>query len=360
MNSLQALPWGLGVIEGFYGRPWREQDRVDTLAFLGRAGYRYYVYAPKSDTVLRRNWRDRWDAAAERHLSDLGKAAASEGVVWGVGLSPLGLVEDLGPAALRELRAKLSLIDGIGVELLCVLFDDMPRSVQDLAARQAEVIAEVAAATKARHLIVCPSYYSRDPVLERLFGARPERYWEDLGAALPAQAGIFWTGERVCSQGYVVRELRDIAGILGRPPVLWDNYPVNDGARMADFLHLDAFSNRPPDIATVCAAHFVNPMNQCRLSRIPLATLPRVYSEGGRYAPERAFDEAAREFAGEPGAALLAADRPVLQHQGLKALDAEQRARLVDRYAALDTPWARELIDWLRGGYAFDPACLTD
>jgi hypothetical protein len=38
----------------------------------------------------------------------------------------------------------------------------------------------------------------------------------------------------------------------------------------------------------------------------------------------------------------------------------EEKGRLIDRYNNFQTPYSDELIDWLKGEYPFDPACLTD
>ena len=358
-DRLRPLPFGLGLIEGFYGRPWDERDRLAMLDFLASAGYHYYVYAPKSDTGLRRRWREPWPEPRVLHLRALAERARALGLCWGVGLSPLGLVESMDAGSMRALRARVGQLDDIGVEMLCVLFDDMPREVDDLALRQADIVAEIMAVARTRHLLVCPSYYSRDPVLERLFGERPRNYWESLGAQLPASVGVFWTGERVCSTAYPEEDLRDIAARLRRPPVLWDNYPVNDGARMADHLHVGAFRDRPGTLAGLVTAHFVNPMNQCWLSRIPLATLPRAYALGERYDADRAYRQACGMLAGE-AAGLLEADLEAFQSKGRAGLDAMARAGLEARYGAIDAPWAREITGWLRGEYTFDPACLTD
>jgi hypothetical protein len=36
------------------------------------------------------------------------------------------------------------------------------------------------------------------------------------------------------------------------------------------------------------------------------------------------------------------------------------RSDLIQEYAAYnDSPYAREIIAWLKGAYVFDPACLT-
>ena len=48
----------LGVIEGYYGKPWSWPEREDTMRFLAGFGYEFYLYAPKADPHLRRLWRE--------------------------------------------------------------------------------------------------------------------------------------------------------------------------------------------------------------------------------------------------------------------------------------------------------------
>jgi hyaluronoglucosaminidase len=57
----QTLPFATGLVEGFYGRQWRDEDRIACLRFIAGTGFRYYLYAPKGDAVLRRRWPERWD-----------------------------------------------------------------------------------------------------------------------------------------------------------------------------------------------------------------------------------------------------------------------------------------------------------
>ena len=47
-----------GVIEGFYGKPFSHEERMDLLGFLGQHGFDCYVYAPKDDPRHREQWRD--------------------------------------------------------------------------------------------------------------------------------------------------------------------------------------------------------------------------------------------------------------------------------------------------------------
>lgn len=357
---MQPLPFGIGLVEGFYGRQWRDEDRLACLDLLAASGFRYYLYAPKGDAALRRRWQDRWDVRDERRMRAIATSCTTHGLQWGFGLSPLGLVEDDSAQGRLHWREKLRYLGGFGPGLLCILFDDMPRQVDALAERQAEIVADAIAASDARHVLVCPSYYSTDPVLERVFGAMPERYWEDLGRLLPPEVGIFWTGEQVCAQAQCPAALAAIGARFGRLPVLWDNYPVNDGERGSKFLRIDAFRGRSAALSQVITAHFVNPMNQCWLSRIPLRTLGMLYAEGASYDPDAAFAIAVREECGAALGSELIGDLELLQQRGLDVIDPDARTGLMHRYTRHDGPHARELRAWLAGEYRFDPACLTD
>jgi hypothetical protein len=47
-----------GVIEGFYGPPWSEAERLQLFATLQAQGLNTYVYAPKDDLKHRALWRE--------------------------------------------------------------------------------------------------------------------------------------------------------------------------------------------------------------------------------------------------------------------------------------------------------------
>jgi hyaluronoglucosaminidase len=199
-------------------------------------------------------------------------------------------------------------------------------------------------------VLVCPSYYTDDPVLDRVFGPRPDGYLERLGAALDPAVEVFWTGEEVCAREISPGHLRRVGERLGRAPFLWDNYPVNDGQRMSLFLHLRAYTGRPSANAPWIRAHGVNPALQPTLSRIPLLTLPAAYRDGEDYAYGEAFLRAADEVLGAVRAARLREDLLLLQDVGLDRLG-EHEARLRERWAGDAHPAAREIVAWLDGAY---------
>jgi hyaluronoglucosaminidase len=340
----------LGIIEGFYGRPWSWSERAETIAFLAPRGYSFYLYAPKAEPYLRRLWAEPFPADTFASLRALAAHCVRSGVRFGVGLSPYALHEDFSDPARAALTARLADLDELGVRDLGVLFDDMRGDLPDLADRQARIIDWIAGHSRAERLIVCPSYYSDDPVLDRAFGARPADYLERLGTLLDPAIHLFWTGEEVCSRELSAAHLQRVADQMRRKPFLWDNYPVNDGPRMSQYLHLRAFTGRSHRIADFVAAHGINPALQPTLSRIPALSLTDVYRLGDRYAYGESFSAAAVEVLGAELAELVREDLLVLQDVGLDRLG-EREPLLRERYSGLDLAGAREIIAWLDGQY---------
>ena len=342
----------LGIIEGYYGKPWSCERREHVIAFLEPHGYRFFLYAPKADEFLRKRWREPYPADAEARLRRIAAHCKASGVRFGVGLSPYEVYRDFNDDAKAALAEKLALFDSIGVEMLAILFDDMRGDVPDLARTQSDILHWIASRARAPRLLMCPSYYTDDPVLDRIFGRRPANYLEDLGRLLDPVIDVFWTGEEVCSREYSVGHLARVEGQLRRKPFLWDNYPVNDGARMSQFLHLRAFTGRPAAIAEKLSGHAINPALQPILSLIPALTLVEFYKHGENYAYGAVFAGAAQAVLGDDLAQLVQADIIALNDTGFDRLG-DRAARLRERYAGFDHPGAREIVDWLDGEYRF-------
>jgi len=340
----------LGIIEGYYGKPWSWAARAETVTFLKPHGYGFYLYAPKFDRYLRERWSEEHPREDFEALQNLSKHCRSQGVRFGVGLSPLNIFRDFNVDEQKKLADKLAALDAIGLDDLALLFDDMRGDMPGLAARQADIAHFVNTHTKATRLIVCPSYYTDDPLLDRIFGQRPQNYLEDLGRLLDPTIEIFWTGEEVCSREYSPGHLQRVNERLRRKSFLWDNYPVNDGPRMSQFLHLRAFTGRPAAIGAHLSAHAVNPALQCTLSRIPSFSLAESYAKGEAYEYGAGFLRAAKAVLGEELGLRVQADLLSLNDVGLDRLG-ERKEKLRARYAAFDHPGAREIVAWLDGAW---------
>jgi hypothetical protein len=338
----------LGLIEGFFGRPWSWAERADAVRFLAPHGYRFYLYAPKGDARLRRRWQEPYPEAELETLARFREICRAEGVRFGVGLTPFELHLHPGRGWQEALAGKLAQLALLKPDDLALLFDDMRGDVPDLAERQAGIVHFAAERGVAGRLLFCPTFYSDDPILDAAFGERPAFYLEQLGRLLDPAIHVLWTGEEVCAREFSPGHLARVAGQLRRKPFLWDNYPVNDGARMAQHLHLRAFTGRPASIAPYIAGHGINPASQPVLSRIPALTLAESYDRGEAYEYGAAFDRAARSVLGDILGERVAKDLLPLQDRGLDRLG-ERRAALRARYAAFDHPAAREIVAWLDG-----------
>jgi hyaluronoglucosaminidase len=339
---------GLGLIEGYYGRPWTWDARADAATFLAAHGYRFFIYAPKADAYLRRRWRELHPAHEADQIRRFAAHCAGLGLTFGVGLSPFEIYRGFDAEAKAALEAKLAQLDELGVQQLAILFDDMRGDLPTLAGLQADIVHWIGARTRAGRLALCPTYYSDDPALDHYFGPRPPRYLEDLGAALDGAVEVFWTGPEVCSREFRIGGLDRVAAQLRRKPLLWDNYPVNDGPRMAPFLHLRAFTGRPAAIADRIAGHAINPALQPVLTRIPALTLAESYRAGDAYDYRAAFQEAAERVLGPELAALVERRVAVFQDLGRGRLGDDAGA-LRARFGRIDHPAAREIVDWLDG-----------
>src|SRR5919108_339103 len=86
----------LGIIEGFYGKPWTWAARAAAVDYLAPHGYRFYLYAPKADAYLRRRWQENHPPEVAARLRDLARHCRSLGVRFGIGLSPYELYLDFG------------------------------------------------------------------------------------------------------------------------------------------------------------------------------------------------------------------------------------------------------------------------
>jgi hyaluronoglucosaminidase len=349
----------LGLIEGFYGKPWSWQARAENVAFLAPHGYRFYLYAPKADPFLRRRWLEDHPPTLAGELAGLAAHCRRLGVRFGIGLSPYESYLDFNAVAQAALARKLAFFDQLGIDDLAILFDDMRGDVPQLAARQIEIVEWVAARSRASRLLVCPTYYSDDPVLDTVFGERPADYLATLGQALDPAIEIFWTGEEVCSREQSPAHLSRVAEVIRRRPFLWDNYPVNDGQRMSQYLHLRGFTGRPAALAGAVAAHGINPAVQPVLTRVPALTLAASYRQGAAYRYGAAFAEAATAVLGDSLGRRLRQDLLALQDIGLDRLGGRAE-RLRERYSDESHPGAREIIAWLDGEYRMtDEIVLT-
>ena len=349
-----------GIIEGFFGRPWPESARLAYGEFLRAQDFGYYIYAPKADSHLRQRWREPMPAEELARLTTLSEQFREKGLRFGIGLTPYEIHLNYDADARALLKKKVAQLDQIGVDMLGILFDDTRCGIAQLALQQARVVADITNWSSATGFIVCPTYYSDDPILGQLFGQGPARYLQDLGRYLDPAVDVFWTGQKVCSPSYPDSHLRDVIARLGRKPFIWDNRIANDGRARCSYLYLDPLSAGWSLNTRLVSGFAINPMNQPGLSRVALAAYGSKLAEARSGDKDATFELNVRSECGAALGSQILCDLDLFQNQGLLALDASARTTLAEKYRSFDPQCcAREIVAWLMGEYAFDPNCLT-
>lgn len=292
-----------GIVEGFYGRPWTEEERRSMLHFLGEKGMNLYVYAPKDDPYHREKWREPYPTEELLALKRLAAEAHAAGVEIVFAVSP-GLDNRFsgwaGEADYRALLWKLESVHELGIHRFAIFFDDIEK--KDGKA-QARLLNRLNRELLARHLADKPllavptEYFLRD--MEQDGTVKP--YTRDLAAALDPDIVVLFTGKEVVPEGVSAEDMAQAERLYGRSMGLWWNYPVTD--YLPGKLALGPVQGLDSIVPERITVFLLNPMEKPQLSRIALATGAAWLKEPLAYDAEAAWRTAIREQYG-----LLAPD----------------------------------------------------
>jgi hyaluronoglucosaminidase len=369
MNSAKTFH-RRGIVEGFFGPPWSMAHRRRLFAFGAARGMNTYLYAPKDDPYHRKLWRRPYPNAQWRELLGLIRAAQRHRIDFVYGFHPGEGLYFGDDRAVATLLRKARRFYEAGVRTFAVLFDDIPSRLENprdrrafknsLARAEGTWMAKIIAAQPASwndvEWWICPSYYSEDVLLERVFGRFEPEFLETLAQYLPRSMPCFWTGPFVVSKAITLAHVQRIAKRVKRPVLLWDNYPVND-LSMRDELHIGPLAGRDPRLPQAVYGYLNNPLLQEDLSFIPLATCFDYARAPAKYRAESSWTKIVRERFGaaalihwralrtyaEASIAAKKAKRPV------RFISTESRrlgvaSTYVERNRA--RRWAKELAPW--------------
>ena len=305
--SAPAIPLR-GVVEGFYGTPWSQADRLSMLKFCHEHKLNAYIYAPKDDAYHRAKWREMYPADKMAELKALIDESKKQQVKFIFAVSPGLDIHFAGQEAEQDkqaMQAKLTAMYDMGVRDFAIFFDDIKNKDGK---GQAEFLNWVNANFIAQHadinpLIAVPTEYFRQDMESE---GQIKEYTKDFSSTLDKDILVLYTGEKVVPDG-----LRDIDYVranklYGRQLGIWWNYPVSDylEAKLAlgPVEKLPALSEIP--------AIFYNPMKHAELSKISLATGAEYALNPGKYNAEKAWHKAIKAQYGS-----LAADMEAFADQ---------------------------------------------
>ena len=314
-----------GIVEGAYGPAWSHAERARVLAWMPRHGFNAYVHAPKNDLYQRTNWRDPYPAAEQAQFrSEIG-FARRHGIEWIPNLSPaLPLIPTPAapdrppsrdicfscPSDLTVVLDKFERFRRAGARTFMVSFDDVTKTLthpEDVAAygtgdagfgrANGDFLSRLHTALRRRspgaRVLTVGADYS---------GTADTSYLQGLRATLRAGVEVMWTGVQVPSHAFAPSDARAYGKLIGRRPLVWDNWTDDDTAGNAlppgtARIFLGPYLRRP-DVAGAVGGFFFNPMNEADLNLLPLATAGDWMRGPRRYHRRASWLRAIGELAG--------------------------------------------------------------
>lgn len=183
-----------GFIEGYYGIPWSNEDRMSLMEFGGQFKMTSYIFAPKDDIYHTSKWRELYpeeELNAIKEMVAVGNATKCR-FVWTAHPFRGGFNAGAADAEITALLRKFDQLYSAGVRQFGVLGDDvgnLPRAVV------IKLMQEVSKWAKAKgdvyDTVFCPAGYN-----DSWQGDYSEL--NDYDAGFPDDIQIFWTGQAVC------------------------------------------------------------------------------------------------------------------------------------------------------------------
>jgi hyaluronoglucosaminidase len=347
-----------GVIQGQYGHEFSAAERIRLLRFMARNGFNAYVHAPKENPYQRLLWDQQYPAGAQAEFDREVQLASRLGIEWIPNVSPGAAAysspgEAVPPGLSRSrpicfssaddlgrLLAKLEPFRAAGVDTFMVSFDDIEWTFScqaDVAAcgageaafgrANADLLNRLRAALldrdpSARLLTVTPEYD----------GTQDGEYLRGFRQVLGPGVEVMWTGAATESRPFSPAEADVYAGLIGRAPIVWENWTTNDalnfGGDWPARVFLGPYARRP-DVAGHVGGFFFNPANQSELNYLPLATAAKWLRNPVRYRPRRAFLYETRRLAGREAPALRAFAEASYSSSLQRAVEAPTLRRLI-------------------------------
>ena len=291
-----------GYIEGFYGKPWTQAQRISVMELAAKYRMNTVFYAPKDDPYHREHWRELYPEDRLMQLKALSDRAQTLYMDFYWCVAPGLSIRYSDPRDFTALCNKAKQVFELGVRCFGLLLDDIDETLRDsgdkriyndLVSAHVDLInrffAFLTELEPAAKLTVCPTVYH---------GTGNEPYITKLGKGIPGEVGLFWTGPDICSRALTSEDAARFAMCTGHKPLYWDNYPVNDEAMFRE-MHLGPVIGRDGDLAEYATGLIANCMEYAECSKIPLCTIADYLLYGERYDPEASFENAVREAVGD-------------------------------------------------------------
>ncbi|WP_461810920.1 beta-N-acetylglucosaminidase domain-containing protein [Faecalimonas sp.] len=260
-----------GFIEGYYGIPWSNADRISLMKFGGEFKMTSYIFAPKDDPYHKNLWRDPYPAQEIAEIKKMVQAGneAKCHFVWTAHPFMGGFNANQADAEIQALLRKFDQLYDAGVRQFGVLGDDVGQLNKDIVVKMMEKVSEWAKEKgDVYDTVFCPAGYNHSWQGDY---SELNKYDKEF----PEDVKIFWTGEAVCQpvEQKTLDHFRKHNLPSGqkerRSPLFWLNWPVNDinGERLmmgkGSLLRTEV---NPADLSGVVT----NPMQEAEASKVAI------------------------------------------------------------------------------------------
>ncbi|MPQ43498.1 beta-N-acetylglucosaminidase domain-containing protein [Clostridium tarantellae] len=288
------------VVEGFYGEPWTQEERLDQLNMYGEFKMNAYIYAPKSDPYHREKWREPYPASELDRMKELINTANKNKVDFVFAISPgldIRFEGEEGEADFKALLNKAETLYDMGVRRFSILWDDIENHD---GAQQAQVLNRfneefVKAKGDVKSLITVPVQYWGSSMFD---GDNVKEYTKAFAETLDKDIEVMWTGNDVIPpNGVSIGDAQKVTGAYGKKMMLWWNYPVNDYKE--NKMALGPIYDLDVNLDDEISGFIVNPMRFAESSKISTITGADYAWNTKNYDAESSWDSALEVIAGE-------------------------------------------------------------
>lgn len=260
-----------GFIEGYYGIPWSNTDRMSLMKFGGEFKMTSYIFAPKDDPYHKNLWREEYPAKELAEIAEMVKVGNESKCrfVWTAHPFMGGFNANQVDAEIQALLKKFEQLYKAGVRQFGVLGDDVGQLNKDIVVKMMKAVSDWAKEKgDVYDTVFCPAGYNHSWQGDY---SELNKYDKEF----PEDIKIFWTGEAVCQpvEQKTLDHFRKHNLPSGqkerRSPLFWLNWPVNDinGERLmmgkGSLLRTEV---NPADLAGVVT----NPMQEAEASKVAI------------------------------------------------------------------------------------------
>ena len=274
-----------GLVEGYYGNPYSEANRMSLFEMFGRQKMNIYIYGPKDDVYHKDKWREKYPAAQGKKITQYVNAAKANKVDFVWAIHPGNDIQ-WNDTDRRNIVNKLKAMYELGVRTFAVFFDDVWGGEGTRGDKQAELMNYIteqlgAAYDDVNPCIICPTQYNK--------GWSSGDYLNTLGSTMNKEVRIMWTGNSVVDM-INKADMQWINNQISRKAFIWLNYPVTDYC--INHLLMGPTWGNDLDIANMLSGFTSNPMEYAEASKLSLFSIGEYNWNMSEYNPDESWEEA--------------------------------------------------------------------